>query len=127
FSLVVGNGQTLLSGDTVFPLAAVHSSEDPSRLAVAYTATNGTTVELPDSRVSGGMLGGLLAFRTESLDPVQNELGRLAVGLAVAFNELHKQGVDLHNDSGQPFFSVPESVYALADAGNTDSTAVLSF
>src|SRR5699024_932947 len=54
---------------------------------------------------TGGQLGGLLIFRDEALDSMQNDLGRLAVGLAVAINAAHQQGVDLSGSAGANFFS----------------------
>lgn len=126
FSLVVGNGQTLLSGNTVYPLQAVQSAADPSRLAVAYTTPGGVAVELPDTALSGGSLGGLLAFRTESLDTIQNELGRLAIGMALTFNAQHAQGADLTGQAGGDFFSFRSPVTALAKVSN-QGDAVLSF
>jgi len=64
-------------------------------------------------------LGGLLRFRHETLDVTQNELGRVALGLALAFNELHAQGVDLNGTDGGDFFSVG-SPAVLANARNSD-------
>src|SRR5690606_35192117 len=98
FNISVGNGQVLLSGKSVFPLKAVASSSDPTRVVVAYTAPTGEpgktmTVELEDKVITGGKLGGLLQYRTESLDVLQNDLGRMAIGLALAFNAQHTQGV----------------------------------
>src|SRR5690606_18043080 len=59
-SLTIGNGQTLLSAGAVYPLRAVMSNSDPSRVAVAYTAADGAPIELADTFVDGGSLGGLL-------------------------------------------------------------------
>lgn len=110
FNLTVGNGQLLLGGDTVFPLHAQPSADDPARTVVAYSAPgpNGTTlkVELDEDRIKGGTLGGLIAYRRDALDTVQNSLGRLAVGLATAVNELHKQGEDLNGVGGSDFFNL---------------------
>lgn len=125
-NITVGHGQLVLGGDSVFPLAARPSAADPSRLAVNYTTLDGSgnpmPVEIPDSLITGGQLGGLLAFRHEALDSMQNDLGRLAVGLAVAINAAHQQGVDLSGSAGADFFSFnPPKV--LNDSQNT-GTAV---
>ena len=122
FNLSVGNGQVLLSGKQAFPLRAVSSSIDPSRTVVAFTAPTGNPgqtmeVELADSVLQGGRLGGLLQYRRESLDAVQNDLGRMAIGLAKAFNDQHLMGVDLNGDPGGEFFSYVEPT-AMGDAGN---------
>jgi flagellar hook-associated protein 1 FlgK len=109
-NLTIGNGQILLGGDTVFHLHAQAAVDDPARVAVAYSAPgpNGSIIkaELQEDRIKGGQLGGLLAYRREALDTVQNDLGRLAAGLAVAVNAVHKTGVDLAGMGGGNFFSL---------------------
>lgn len=125
FSLTVGNGQVLLGGDTVFPLQAVPSDQDPSRTVVAYTAPAGagktTLIQLPDDTISGGSLGGLLEYRSQALEPVQNDLGRLAVGLGLAVNELHRAGYDLEGNEGLDFFKVG-APKVLSNGGNTGAS-----
>ncbi|AEC19312.1 flagellar hook-associated protein FlgK [Pusillimonas sp. T7-7] len=123
FNLTVGNGQILLGGDTVFPLHAQPSADDPARTVVAYTApVNGgvVTVELADSSIKGGALGGLLDYRREALDSVQNKLGRLAVGLATAINAVHEKGEDLNGVGGGDFFTLGE-ITPMPGAGNSGS------
>src|SRR5690606_41644188 len=41
FNITIGNGQVLLGGDTVFPLQAIPSADDPTRIVVAYSAPVG--------------------------------------------------------------------------------------
>ncbi|MYN11643.1 flagellar hook-associated protein FlgK [Pusillimonas sp. TS35] len=131
-SLTIGNGQLLLGGDTVFPLSAQPSQADPARVIVAYSvpATGGGTlqVEMPEHRVQGGKLGGLVAYRREALDAVQNDLGRLAVGVATAVNAQHAQGVDLSGTAGQVFFSLRPitPIPAQGNSGTGGLTAVFS-
>ncbi|SOE49544.1 Flagellar hook-associated protein FlgK [plant metagenome] len=110
FNLTIGNGQAVLSGGKQYPLQAVASADDPSRTVVAFT-TPGTagqtiTVELQDGMLDGGQLGGLLKYRAESLDVIQNDLGRMAVGLASAYNAQHRQGLDANGIAGGDFFSL---------------------
>lgn len=127
-NITVGSGQPVLGGDSVFPLAARPSAADPSRLAVNYTALdssgNPMQIEIADELITGGQLGGLLTFRREVLDTVQNDLGRLAMGLAVAINAAHKQGDDLSGVAGTDFFSF-DPPRVLNNSQNT-GTAVLN-
>ncbi len=129
FSLVIGNGQLLLGGNTVFPLSARPSPSEPARTVVAYSVQERDGVmmlaDLPEAGINGGALGGLLAYRNEVLDPVQNHLGRLAVGLAQAFNETHCTGFDLMGTPGEHFFSVG-TITAIPDLANTGSGGVSS-
>ncbi|MCW0207126.1 Flagellar hook-associated protein 1 [Achromobacter veterisilvae] len=107
---LASGGQSLLSGNSIYPLQAVASSKDAGRTVLAYTLPAGSgktvAVELDDSEVTGGKLGGLLQFRSSSLDVMQNQLGQMAVGLALSFNEQHKQGLDQNGDPGTDFFSI---------------------
>lgn len=124
FSITIGNGQVLLGGATAFPLVAVPSANDPTRTAVAYSAPSGagqtTLIELRDSSIAGGSLGGLLKFRNEALDSVQNDLGRLAMGLAMAVNDVHERGFDINGNPGVPFFAVgdPKVTESVGNNGN---------
>lgn len=110
FNLTLNNGQVLLGGSQVFPLEAQTSKSDPSKVVVAYTSAFengvGRTVQLSDSNFKGGQLGGLLQYRSQSLDATQNYLGRLAIGISAALNEVHKEGYDLSGVIGGDFFSV---------------------
>ncbi|MEQ1531699.1 MAG: flagellar basal body rod C-terminal domain-containing protein, partial [Methylococcales bacterium] len=58
------------------------------------------------TQISGGQLSGALRFRDEVLDPAQQQFGLLAAGFAVAFNDLHKTGVDLNGDPGLDMFAL---------------------
>ncbi|AWP84995.1 flagellar hook-associated protein FlgK [Bordetella bronchiseptica] len=124
FNITLQSGQTLLSGTTVYPLQAVPSASDPKRLAVAYTLPSGpgTTiqVEMNDSEVTGGQLGGLLSFRSQSLDAVQDQLGQLAIGLAMAFNAQHREGYDLDGQPGGDMFGL-QAPAAIRNSGNTST------
>ncbi|MCK9512053.1 MAG: flagellar hook-associated protein FlgK [Pigmentiphaga sp.] len=124
-NLTVGNGQTLISGNQVYPLTAVRSAADPTRLAVAYTAASGVQVELADDVIKGGKLGGLLEYRSDALDDAMNELGRVALGLAVAFNEQHAQGAGLDGQPGGDFFGIGAwPATALGNSNNASATPV---
>ena len=105
YNVFIGNGQTLVLGDRAAQLQAVSSAADPTRKAVALVGLTGTVSELNDDVIAGGSLGGLLAFRAETLTPTQNAVGRLAMALGSEFNEQHKLGVDLNGVLGTDFFS----------------------
>jgi flagellar hook-associated protein 1 FlgK len=106
FNLSLPNGSALVAGDQSFNIEVMESSQDPLRLVVGYRDSAGNLTELPEKDIRGGSLGGIMAFRSEQLDKVQNELGRLAVSLGGAFNEQHKAGVDLNGDPGENFFFI---------------------
>lgn len=130
FSLTIGNGRVVLGGDTVFPLRAQPASDDPKRTVVAFTVreASGATVgvELNEDHIRGGQLGGLIQYRKEILDDVQNNLGRMAVGLAQAFNEVHRTGEDLTGAPGKNFFSIGEPAITpfVADSNNNSAVKI---
>lgn len=105
YNIAIGNGQSLIVGGKTFELTPVVSATDPSRLQVGYKS-NGGTIALAESSLSGGKLGGVLEFRSQTLDRVQNELGRIAIGLGSAFNAQHQLGQDLNGALGGDFFKV---------------------
>lgn len=104
-NIFIGNGQPLVVRSDVATLRAQPSREDVSRIAVAITLPTGGGQELPDSAFSGGKLSGLLNFRRESLDEVQNGLGRLAIGITETFNAQHRLGQDLDGTLGLDYFT----------------------
>lgn len=122
YSVFIGNGQPLVVGTSVYQLTTVASSTDLGRLQVGYV-TNGTTVTLPEEAITGGKLGGLIEFRNKSLDPIQNSLGRIALGIAETFNAQHRLGQDQNGNLGGDFFNSAQPAVN-ADFNNT-GTAVI--
>lgn len=106
FSVFIGNGQPLVIGTQQYNLAAVASVDDPERIVVALKSSGGTTLTLNESQITGGSLGGLVAFRSQSLDAAQNGLGRLALTLAQNFNDQQRLGMDLTGALGIDIFNV---------------------
>lgn len=106
YNIGIGNGLSLVAGSTSFRLETMPSAADPTRTVIAYRDTNGALLELREENFTGGQIGGLMTFRRETLDRAQNQLGQMAVAMAVGFNAQHRLGVDLNGDQGGDFFSV---------------------
>jgi len=130
YNVSIGTGQPLVSGTTGYQLQAVTSTSDPSELSIAYASPTGSpqtpaqTQYLPDSTFGGGTVGGLLAFRSQSLDPAQAQLGSLATSFAAQLNQQNSLGVDLNGNPGTALFSTGSpTIYA--NSRNT-GTAQLS-
>lgn len=122
YNIFIGNGQSLVVGQQAFTLAAVAAKDDPSRVDVAVS-TGGANIILASSSLQGGNLGGLLAFRSETLDSAQNGLGRVAIGLAQTFNDQHQLGQDLNGALGGNFFNVA-SPTAIPNTNNTSGAVI---
>lgn len=94
YSVFINNGEQLVIGQQASTMTATASQADPSRIVVGLNIT-GRAQELPESIISGGQLGGLVRFRSESLDRATNEMGRVAASLAMTFNTQNGLGQDL--------------------------------
>ena len=123
YNVFIATGQSLVVGDRAATMLAVPSAADPTRTAVALVGLAGNVSELGTNAITGGALGGLLSFRSETLIPTQNAIGRLSMALAGAFNDQHKLGVDLTGALGKDFFSVGPST-VLGNARNTGNAII---
>ncbi len=115
----IGQGQGLVVGTQTNKLAARPLGGDPGQLTVGFS--DGTTFA-PAGDSLGGNLGALLDLKSTLLDPATNGLGRVAVGLAQNFNQVHEAGMDLDGKPGQAFFAVP-APKVLANRGNAAAGA----
>ena len=111
-SVFIGKGQPLVIGTYSTKVSVISSSDDPSHLELAM---DGSTIT---DQLSGGKLYGSLRFRDEVLDPAQQQLGLMATGLSLAFNDKHDDGYDLQGVAGGAFFSVPPLVPVAAKPGS---------
>jgi flagellar hook-associated protein 1 FlgK len=117
-SVFFGNGQPLVVGTDAYSLTSGPAASDPEKIVVKLKAPGGTTTEIPESQITGGILGGLINFRNDSLDSAQNALGRIAVALTQTFNNQHQLGQDLTGALGGNFFGVanPTTYSSLTNA-----------
>lgn len=122
YSIFMAGGYLLVSPAGANLLSAESSRYDPSRLEV-YGGQGGLLLS-SGGRI-GGQLGGLLDFRTESLDTAENALGRLYITLASHVNALHTTGRDPNGNLGGVFFNNPASLpQAWASTTNTGTGVV---
>jgi flagellar hook-associated protein 1 FlgK len=105
-SVFIGTGQPLVVGGNVTTLVATPSADDVSRLQLGYELGGKTSIIPDKSLYTGGSLGGLLKYRTETLDVTQNNLGRIATILGSALNDQQKLGLDQNGVAGTNFFNV---------------------
>lgn len=117
YNILIGNGMPLVVGKETYQLSTQPNPTDPSRLEVAYGNNNPKIIT--GSTLSGGSLGSILAFRSETLDTVQNQIGQLAITMAAQFNEQQQNGYDLNGDDGAALFNIPQPVVS-SSAYNTD-------
>lgn len=110
-AVFIGSGQALVMGEQVTTLVATASPDDVSRLQIGYPTASGKNAIIPDSFFyDGGSLGGLLKYRSETLDSAQNTLGRIATVLGTTMNDQQKLGLDQNGVAGTNIFNVASPV-----------------
>ncbi|MBC3945711.1 flagellar hook-associated protein FlgK [Erwinia persicina] len=123
YNISIGNGISLVQGDTYSQLAAVPSSADPARTTLATVdPATGQKTQFSEKLITTGSLGGLLAFRSD-LDGARNQVGQLAMALGSSFNAQHMQGKDSDGDAGGAFFSLG-TPSVLANTNNTGGASL---
>lgn len=100
----IGSGIPLIVGENVNKLEAVPGEYDKSRYDVYLTDASGAKMKV-NASLTGGEMGGVLRYRTDTLDPALNEMGRIAMVFAGTFNNIHQQGVDRDGNQGGDFFT----------------------
>ncbi len=122
YNISIGNGQPLVVGTQQYQLTTMESPTNPSQLEVGYV-TSGSTNEIPESSLSGGSLGGLLQFRSQSLIPAENTLGQMAIGVADTVNAQQEVGQDLNGNPGAAMFATG-SPTVTSNSNNTGNMTV---
>jgi flagellar hook-associated protein 1 FlgK len=117
-NVFIGNGQSLVLNDQATALTTVGNQFNASQLEVASSANPTVSIS---SQITGGDLGGLLASRTQAVDPAINQLGQIAVGLTQSANAQQNAGMDLNGNLGANLFSVG-GPQASASSNNSDNT-----
>jgi flagellar hook-associated protein 1 FlgK len=105
YDVFLANGQALVQRDRAFALTVRPDPLDAQNVQVGLQ-TGATLVVYRASDLAGGELGGLLAFRDQTLGAAQDSLGRLALALGAAFNEQHHLGLDRNGAPGGDFFAI---------------------
>ena len=126
-NVFLGSGQALVVGTRAYALGTAPDALDPSRLSVGLQS-GGTLLGFRARDLDGGELGGLLAFRENTLNPARNALGRIAMVLAENFNGQHKLGVDRNGQFGGDVFAagVPQANAASTNAGTAQLAATVT-
>jgi flagellar hook-associated protein 1 FlgK len=115
-NVFVGNGQPLVLQGQVFSLTTVANQFNATQLEIG-TSANSAVIS---SSITGGDLGGLLAARTQVINPALNQLGQVATALSQTVNSQQAQGLDLSGNLGAPIFSLSAPL-ATGSSRNTDA------
>ncbi|MCA8275086.1 flagellar hook-associated protein FlgK [Burkholderia sp. AU30280] len=128
YSVFLAGGTPLVVSNTSYQLATVASPSDPSELTVVSQGIAGANPQGPnqflsDASLSGGTLGGLLAFRSQTLDPAEAQLGAIATSFAAQVNAQNALGIDLSGNVGGNLFTTGSPI-TYANQGNTGNAAL---
>jgi flagellar hook-associated protein 1 FlgK len=125
-SVFIGSGQALVLGNQASSLVATPdqfgSGQTDLSLQSGKTATDVT------SQLSGGVIGGLLQFRTQMLVPGENSLGQSAVTLTNLLNTQNQAGLDANGNVGGALLAVggPQILKSSLNTGGASVTATVS-
>jgi flagellar hook-associated protein 1 FlgK len=117
-NVFLGNGQPLVLQGNTTTLTTVPNQFDASQLEVSTSTSNGSPIS---SQITSGDLGGLLAARTQVVNPARNQLGQIATALSSTVNSQQNAGLDLSGQQGANLFAVG-GPQATASSKNTDGT-----
>lgn len=122
-SVFIGKGQSLVLSNYAATLSVDASPTDPARKEIFMDGQN------ISKQLSGGSLYGSLRFRDEILDPAQQQLGLLAVGIGVEFNRIHEAGFDLNGAPGSAFFDLdptatPDQIPVTPNPSNLSAASI---
>lgn len=123
-NVYIGSGQPLVTGSSATQLTAFQDPYNAAQHDIGIPA-GGSTSDITSS-ISGGSLGGLLAVRSQVLQPVQNTLGQFSVGLASIVNQAQQAGMDLTGAAGKPMFAVGPVLTAPSSANTGTSTIAVT-
>ena len=123
-SVFIGNGQSLVTGGTSQTLTTIPNQYNPTQFDVGLTTVGGAGAPLDiTGAISGGSLGGLVAVRSQVIDPTLNALGQISVGIAGIVNQQQAAGLTQSGTPGQPLFAVG-GVQVSPSSNNTGTAQV---
>ena len=120
-SLFIGNGQTLVIGNEVYPLGVRPNEFDPTQNDVIYRGLEGDT-PIGDL-LRGGAIGALFEFENEILEPTRRALGTTAAALAAGLNGQNSQGLNADDVLGGNILAIGPSS-AVASSANSGGAGV---
>ncbi|ANX03730.1 flagellar hook-associated protein FlgK [Immundisolibacter cernigliae] len=127
-NVLVGTGQSVVTGTQAFTLVTGANLYDPSRPEIYHAGSSGSAAVT--EQLTGGELGGLLDFRRQVLDPARASIGRIVTGVAIAGNAQHRLGLDAYGELGGDLWAdlsgAPQVLRSGANTGDGVVNATIS-
>jgi len=121
-SVFIGQGQPLVLGGYASSLSVQSFNTDTTHKSILL---NGQDIS---PQITSGELYGNLHFRDQVLDVAQQQLGSLAMGIAIEFNAIHQSGFDLNGNPGLALFDLGSpSIGVKSVAKDSNLTVTASF
>ncbi|HMD74114.1 MAG TPA: flagellar hook-associated protein FlgK [Steroidobacteraceae bacterium] len=121
-NVFIGNGQPLVLQGVTTTLTTVPNQYNASQLEISTAANGNNPIS---SQITAGDLGGLLAARSQAVNPAINQLGQIATALSTSANSQQNSGLDLTGQPGAALFSVGAPLAtASSNNGGTASASV---
>ncbi|AJR09568.1 flagellar hook-associated protein FlgK [Photobacterium gaetbulicola] len=102
-TVIIGDGQTLVSGTESSRLTVIPGDPDPLQTQIAVD--DGHTTKPIESDSMGGILGAMVGFRRDVVERSIDEVGRMAIGFAGQVNTIQRQGLDLNGEQGKNLYA----------------------
>jgi flagellar hook-associated protein 1 FlgK len=122
-NVFVGNGQPLVLQGSTTSLTTVANQFDASQLEISTSTSTGNVIS---NAITSGDLGGLLAARSQVVNPTKNQLGQIATALNQAVNQQQNAGLDLSGHLGANLFSVGAPLATASSKNTGGATAAVS-
>ena len=117
-NVFIGSGQPLVVDGATTTLTTIQNQFNATQLEISSSNSNGNSIS---NQITSGDLGGLLAARTQAIDPALSQLGQIATVIAQSANTQQGSGLNLNGQLGANLFSVGGPT-ATASSANTDNT-----
>jgi flagellar hook-associated protein 1 FlgK len=102
-NVFVGNGQPLVLQGVTTNLTTIPDQYNASQLDISSSTSNGNSIS---NAITSGDLGGLLAARTQAINPALNQLGQISTAITSGSNAQQNAGLNLSGQLGANLFSV---------------------
>jgi flagellar hook-associated protein 1 FlgK len=107
-TITAGNNAVLVSGfshrDLIVQSTPAHDGKREGNLEIFYKSTDNSTPYNVTRQLTGGTVGGLLDVRDHVVNGLISNMDDLAYSLAREVNQIHAQGFDKDNRTGNVFF-----------------------
>jgi len=124
-SMVLANGQALVSGDQASTLSTFVDASNGGHLGLQLAPPGGAAALVPGASV-GGTVGGLMSARDGALLAAQNQVDQLAFDLGTAVNSVQQGGFTAAGAPGGALFNLTATAAGAASQIQVSAAVVAS-